>query len=245
MIGRLVARQALSQQQEQAMWSLFEKHFTDVAPQRFQEDLATKNWILLIENGDTGVVGFSTLLFEVIQLDGDPVSLVYSGDTIMDPSAWGSPILSRAWIHSVLHLNETYGKGRLWWLLLTSGFRTYRFLPLYYKEFFPCFDRQTPVKIARNMNLLAARQYSNEFDPNSGIVRFKQPQCLDAHLVQVPESRLKDPHVSFFLEKNPNHARGDELVCITEISRDNLTRAGLRMVRSPKVQSTDAGILIN
>jgi hypothetical protein len=38
--------------------------------------------------------------------------------------------------------------------------------------------------------------------------------------------------VSFFAEKNPGHVKGDELACITEISRSNLTRAGERMVAS-------------
>ena len=47
--------------------------------------------------------------------------------------------------------------------------------------------------------------------------------------------RLRDPQVAFFARMNPGHARGDELACLTELSRANLTRAGQRMVAAPAV----------
>ena len=37
------------------------------------------------------------------------------------------------------------------------------------------------------------------------------------------------PIFSFFAQRNPGHAAGDELVCLTEIHPDNLTRAGRRV----------------
>ena len=43
-------------------------------------------------------------------------------------------------------------------------------------------------------------------------------------LVQIPDR--------FFREANPGWARGDELVCLTRVSRDNLTSAGRRILRA-------------
>ena len=60
--------------------------------------------------------------------------------------------------------------------------------------------------------------------------RFAQPQKLRGALKTVPDGRANDPHVAFFLAQNPGHAKGDELVCLTELSDENLTRAGRRMV---------------
>jgi hypothetical protein len=54
---------------------------------------------------------------------------------------------------------------------------------------------------------------------------------LKPHLAAVPDGRADNPHVRFFLERNPGHASGDELVCLTELSDANLTAAGVRMVR--------------
>jgi hypothetical protein len=61
-------------------------------------------------------------------------------------------------------------------------------------------------------------------------VRFENPQRLRAGLDNVPAGRENDPHIEFFLACNPGHAQGDELACLTELSRKNLTAAGRRMM---------------
>ena len=128
---------------------------------------------------------------------------------------------------------QTLPPGRCFWLLLTSGFRTYRFLPVFWREFFPRFDAPTPAGMARLLHELASRQFGSQFDARTGIVRFEHPQRLRPGLKEIPAGRADDPHVAFFLSHNPGHDRGDELVCLTEITVDNLTRAGQRMMRPP------------
>ena len=61
-------------------------------------------------------------------------------------------------------------------------------------------------------------------------MRFERPQILRPHLAGIPPQRMDDPHVAFFVRRNPGHIRGDELACLCELSEDNLTRAGRRMV---------------
>ena len=72
--------------------------------------------------------------------------MVYSGDTIVAPEAWGTTALARGWITAVNQLRERYPRGKYFWLLLTSGFRTYRFLPVFWREFFPRYDATTPTE---------------------------------------------------------------------------------------------------
>ena len=50
-------------------------------------------------------------------------------------------------------------------------------------------------------------------------------------LVEVREGPQRDPHVQYFLERNPGFVAGDELVCLTRVHEDNLTPAGRRVVR--------------
>ena len=61
-------------------------------------------------------------------------------------------------------------------------------------------------------------------------------QVLREGLDEGPEGRLADPHIAFFLEKNPGWIRGDELVCLTEPIEENLTPAGRRMWREGRVR---------
>jgi hypothetical protein len=39
--------------------------------------------------------------------------------------------------------------------------------------------------------------------------------------------------VRFFIERNPGHARGDELCCLAPLTRENFTRAAYRTIGPP------------
>lgn len=225
----ILARAELPPQRRAEMFALLQNHFHGVTPEQFARDLAEKNWIILILRGDR-LVGCSTLHIYESSFDGTPVSVVYSGDTVIAPEAWGSTALARGWITAVNQLRERYPRGKYYWLLLTSGFRTYRFLPVFWSQFFPRFDTPLPDDLRRLRNQLATERFGEQYDSASGLVRFRQPQQLRGELKSIPAGRLNDPHISFFAQNNPDHGNGDELVCLTELSAENLTAAGRRMV---------------
>jgi hypothetical protein len=212
------------------MFGLLAEHFEGVTPAQFHQDLREKNWVMLLEKRNR-LVGFSTLLAYESSFRGKPVSVIYSGDTIVAQEAWGSPILSRTWIASVNKLRTAYSNGRYYWLLLTSGFRTYRFLPVFWKEFFPRYGAETPPAAKELMNHLSSERFGRQYNPAAGIVRFDKPQRLRKELAGVPAGRTENPHVAFFAARNPGHLNGDELVCLTELTENNLTPAGRRMTR--------------
>jgi len=230
--SRLVRREDLTEAEREAMYGLLAGSFEGVTRERFAADLAEKNWTLLLED-EGGLRGFSTLLLYESSPPGESVcTVVYSGDTIVDPAAWASAALPRCWIAAVRRLREKHPKGRLWWLLLTSGFRTYRFLPVFWKDFWPRWDTPTTPEAQARLDFLAGEKLGRLYIKEGGIVRFPQPQRLRGELATVPEGRLADPHVAFFLEKNPGWREGDELACLTEIAEENLTAAGRRMWRA-------------
>jgi hypothetical protein len=228
--GRLIRREHLDAAARDAMYRLLASHFEGVSRPRFEADLEEKTWVLLLEESGE-LRGFSTLLLYETSLPGEGVcTVVYSGDTIVDPAAWGSAALPRCWIAAVRRLREEHPRGRLWWLLLTSGFRTYRLLPVFWKDFWPRWDAPTPPDIQERIDALARERLGGIY--RDGLVRFPEPQKLRGELAEVPPGRLQDPHVSFFLDRNPGWTEGDELVCLTEIAEGNLTAAGRRMWRA-------------
>ena len=230
MKSQLVHIKELSSSDREAMYSLLSTHFEGVKREVFEADLNAKNWVILLQDQTSQTLkGFSTLLLYETEFEGEVLSVVYSGDTIMDPSAWSSSALSRAWISSINTLRQQYCQGKLYWLLISSGYRTYRFLPTFWQKFYPRYDAPTPPRTVALMQFLAREQFSQYYDAIAGIVRFPHPQVLRGRLQGITTERLKDPHVCFFDQKNPDHIQGDELVCLTEICEANLTPAGRRM----------------
>jgi hypothetical protein len=220
------------------MFELLMQHFTGGTPEHFARDLAEKNLALLLERGDK-LVGFSTMRAYTTTLERETANVIYSGDTIVTPEAWGTTALPRAWVAGVEALRATLPARRCFWLLLTSGFRTYRFLPVFWREFFPRFDVPTPVETQRMLNQIARERFGPQFNSDEGIVRFTDPQRLRGCLQDVPTGREHNPHVSFFISRNPGHANGDELVCLTELCPENLTKAGVRMM-TPNTYATQS-----
>lgn len=210
--------------------ALLAAHFEGVTTEQFANDLAEKNWVLRVRR-EGRLVGFSTLLAYCANVRGRAVNVIYSGDTIVAPEAWNSPTLARGWIALVKRVQTTLPPGPCYWLLLSSGFRTYRCLPVFWREFWPCWNRATPPEAAELITTLAKEKFGTRYDADEGVVRLDVPQRLRGGLAEVPVQRCADAHVRFFLNKNPGHTEGDELVCLTELSDPNLTAAGRRVVR--------------
>lgn len=217
----------LSRLEKEEMFSLLSRYFQGVIWQNFLEDLRQKNWVILLRLQGI-LTGFSTLLFYPTCYQGEEILVVYSGDTITDPSTWSSPALAQAWVKGISTLHQTQQKP-LYWLLISSGYRTYRFLSIFTKTFYPRYDCPTPPEWQEKIHFLASQRFQSAYDRATGIVRFSQPQVLCPQLRPIPSTKLKDPHVAFFVEKNPGHEQGDELVCLTEFTQSNVTKAGLRV----------------
>ncbi len=231
LVGEALPTSKLSDLVIQNMFNLFRDYY-EADFDNFQQDLSNKNWVILLRDTEAGSIqGFSTLAFYKSITKGGEIGVVYSGDTIIRPAYWGTPELPRAWIKTVLEIGNEL-PNPLYWLLISSGYKTYRFLTVFYKEFFPRYDQPTPPEIQALIHHLAHERFGSEYDPQLGIVRFTSGATPLREGVSVAtERRMKDPHVAFFVNKNKGYAEGDELVCLTHIHPDNFTPAGIRMIR--------------
>jgi len=245
MKSRLVPIDQLSHREIDAMFKLLSLHFPGIEYDVFCQDLKNKNWVLYLYEEDTHIIkGFSTILLYNTEFAGDNISVIYSGDTIVDPSVWSSSTLSRSWIAAINQLSSIYAQGKLYWLLISGGYRTYRFLPIFWQTFYPRYDAHIPDHVSSLMDFLAQERFGDRYVKESGVVRFPHPQILSEKLKEIPKQRLNDPHIKFFQERNPGHITGDELLCLTEVCEANLTAAGRRMwFANREVVKSPMGIL--
>lgn len=231
LVGETLPISELSDHAIQSMFNLFRDYY-EATFEIFQQDFCNKNRVILLRDTESGAIqGFSTLAFYTSMIKGDEIGVVYSGDTIIRPAFWGSPELPRTWIKTVLEIGVELPYP-LYWLLISSGYKTYRFLTVFYKEFYPRYDQPTPPEIQTLIHHLAHERFGSEYYPQLGIVRFSHGATpLREGVASATEQRMKNPHVAFFVDKNTGYAEGDELVCIAHIHPDNFTSAGNRMIR--------------
>jgi hypothetical protein len=229
--ARTLLRPAFTRDVGDRMFALLAASFSGVDRDTFRDDLAEKSCAVLLEDAEGELRGFSTLLMYDTRAGGRPLTVVCSGDTIVEPSAWGSYALPRAWIRAVHDLRRRHSTGELQWLLLTSGYRTYRFLSLFCQRFYPQHGLPPSPASQALLEAVSGERFGPLFDRAAGVVRFPKPQVLREELLAVPSGRLADPHVRFFLDRNPGYVAGDELVSLASLADDNLTAAARRMMR--------------
>jgi hypothetical protein len=220
------------------MYALLETYFCGTTRPRFEEDLHEKETVILLRDAASGrICGFSTLMRMRAPIDGKDVEAFFSGDTIVDRDFWGETLLSRMWGRTVFAEADRIAAERpeasIYWFLICSGYKTWRFLPVFFREFYPNVRAATPPHVRRIIDELGARKFGDEYLPASGVVRFRAATPLRHGVANVTDERRRDPQVAFFARINPGHADGDELACLAELSRANLTRAALRMIAEP------------
>ncbi|HEX3685347.1 MAG TPA: hypothetical protein VHU83_22630 [Bryobacteraceae bacterium] len=233
--GSVLPRASLTSADRDRMYALLAAYFAGTDRNRFDADLDEKESVVLLRERDTGEVqGFSTFMRIEIPVNERQIVAFFSGDTIVAAQHWGESILSPLWSQTVFAEADRIVADRpatqVFWFLICSGYKTFRFLPVFFRNFYPNPNSPTPDEVQRIVDALGTAKFGHRYDPASGIVRFEKATPLRQGVADISEQRLRDPLVAFFAAKNPGHARGDELACLTAISRSNLTRAGERMV---------------
>ena len=229
--SQIIHRAELAPATIDEMFAVFNENFAQTSPEIFQRDLGGKDWVILLRDEQDRVQGFSTLALYETEFESQKMSIVYSGDTIIRREYWGTPQLPSAWIKTVLEKSQSMQQP-LYWLLISSGYKTYRFLSVFYKTFYPHYACATPPHIQALMQHLAAQRFGDDYIPALGVVRFKVGATpLRDGVAEVTDERLHDPHVAHYIKTNPHHDQGDELVCLTQVHPDNFTPAGRRMAR--------------
>jgi hypothetical protein len=204
------------------MCQLMQAHYEGVSKAQFLADLQAKQWVILLYDHDC-LCGFSTQVLFDHPHEGRRTKILFSGDTIIDKRHWGSLALPIAWGRLMLSLQASHPGAELYWLLTTKGYKTYRFLPVFFHEFYPCPAAETPAFEKGLLCSAAAQRFGGRFEPASGILRAEPgAQRLREGVAEIDNWRLRDPHVAFFQQQNPGHARGDELVCLARFHPDNL-----------------------
>src|SRR5262249_17720922 len=131
-----------------------------------------KHWVIQVLDPHTGAVcGFSTQMLLDVDVAGRPTKALFSGDTIIDREHWGDNALAHVWGHLALSLIDTYGDGEVYWFLISKGYKTYRFLPIFFHEFYPRHDAPTPDWAREVIDALGRARYPAAYDPAAGLVR--------------------------------------------------------------------------
>lgn len=219
-------------------WRLFAAAYTGADRRRFESDFAAKQRVILLHDpADGSLQGFSTIHVGTVAGRGS-ATVVFSGDTVIAPSYWGSKALQQAFA-GVLIREKLRRPGRpLYWFLISKGYKTYLMLARAFPRSVPCADRDDPA-LRTILDTVATERFGSAYDSGSGIIRHPVPlEAVRAGLCPIDATLLADPDIAFFVTRNPGHDRGDELACLAQVRLRDCVR---RIVRSAVQRRRAAG----
>ena len=211
----------LTESDRKQITELYLTYFDGSSEGQVISDLEKKTEILLVYF-EEALVGFSTLELYDFEWENSLIQILYSGDTIVDQAHWGQQALAFAWIANLGKLKRDRPDVPLYWFVILKGHRTFKFLPAFGKSFYPhwSIDRSDLKPL---VDALAVQKFGSDYNPETGIVEFAESRGhLNPDIAYPTESEKTRDSVRFFLEKNPNYLRGHELVCLCEISEQNM-----------------------
>ena len=169
--ARLATLEEVTLAQREEMLALMQRHYVNVRRAVFEADLAEKRWVILIHDADESLCGFSTQTIVEAEVGGRAIEALFSGDTIVDRAHWGQQVLTRTWGRLALALIDSRPGEELYWFLISKGYKTYRFLPVFFHEFYPRYDHHDPPWVRSAVDALASSRYPHNYDPEAGVIR--------------------------------------------------------------------------
>ena len=212
------------------MQNLYLAHYDGSTADQVRVDLQDKDEAILIFSRGT-LVGFTTLKTYDYKWEGQDIRIVYSGDTVVDREHWGQQALAFTWIARMGAIRQEKPDLPMYWFLIVKGHRTFKYLPVFGRSFYPHWveDRSDLKPLA---DALAQQKFGKDYNPATGVVEFpKSRGHLKPDLALPTEEEKTRDSVRFFLERNPNYLQGHELVCLCEISEQNMKPLTRRIFR--------------
>lgn len=229
--GEIKKIDSLSYTEKDRMFYLMKCQYDNFKKDKFMYDLNEKDGVLLLYDKRRSIQGFTTYLLIETIFDNKKIYALYSGDTIVKKRYCGQIELFKNF-GELLSKFLKEKKEPLYWFLITKGIKTYLILPLFFKQFYPNYFTNTPLYEKRLMVHLVSLKFGKFYIKEKNIVRIYPPaDRLKKEFAYESYARLENPHVKFFLEKNPGYINGDELACIAKIEISNFTKAALKFIK--------------
>lgn len=220
--GKIVSIDKISNKDIDEMYELMTKFYDNMEKDVFTMDFYNKDYCIILKDEKGNIKGFSTQKLINFSIEGKEIHGIFSGDTIIHKNSWGSLELFRIFADFFFDIGEKYED--FYWFLIVKGYKTYKILPTFFKEFYPNSLTGIPVEMKKIMDNFGKNFYPEEYNKKTGVIEYKKikKDKLKEGVADITERHLKNKDIKFFQEKNPKYFMGNDMVCIAKLKKENL-----------------------
>jgi hypothetical protein len=203
------------------VWSFANAHF-DAPREAFETSVRHKSKVILYrERGRGALLGFMAVSLPRTRVGGRAISVIGTHHVALEPAVRGKNLLQHTCLALWWRLAAARPLAQVWWHFDTFSYKSYLAMTRTFATYWPRHDRPTPAPILELMDHLQREAGALGWDRERGVIRGRG-WALRSRVADVEPALLADPDVRFFVERNPDHALGDSLVCLCPITFANL-----------------------
>lgn len=206
------------------MYTLFSQYYENTDLETFLNDMNKKSGVFVLREKDTGhIVGFSTWTVMPLSFGKKPTMGIFSGDTILEKRYWGNKKLQQAFALRLVKMKLKHPGTRIFWLLISKGYKTYLLLANNFIRHFPNHQSRN-TRLEQVIDLYCEQLFPQYYDKEKRLLDFGDSyQFLKGDVAEITEEmRGANARIRFFDDVNPTWRRGTELPCVGEVCMGTL-----------------------
>ncbi|MCE4555950.1 hypothetical protein [Pelomonas cellulosilytica] len=221
----------LSAQRWDQIWA-FTAAYARTSRGFFEEMLRAKSHVALVytDKGRQTLVGTASIDTRVVSFEGRDVVMIYTGDVLLREDIRGRNVLQRVGLICFLRARLRHPFKRIYWFLGASTHQAYLVLARGLCSYWPRPELSTPAAMERLRDRFARVVLPQLWDAVDGVFRTGGTKLLNSLQTPFTPRELQDPHIRFFLARNPGYAQGDLLACLAPLDLGNwisILRSGI------------------
>jgi len=224
------------------IWHLTQRYYATDREYAEQSLRARQQIVLFRSRGDRELVGMAAMDVYPSEFEGRPIAVIFTSHVLLDDRYRGQNLIQRLGLRTFLQARRKHPLRPVYWFFDTFSYKSYLLLPRNFRDYWPRFDRATPVWERSLMHHLAARSYGEAWRPEQGVVARSGRKRLRAETAPIESALLDRPELAFFVRSNPAHAEGDMLVCLCPLTLANWWTAAVRAMGRMRRSAIDGRI---
>lgn len=217
---------AITLHEREQMLSLVQSYYAELNEAIFLRKLTQKDLIVFLKDKEL-IIGFTAIELINFVFNGEQIKIVLAEETVISKEYWHQQNLSLLWLQPIFALREQEKHKKWYWIVPASNYLSYQAMTLFFPEFYPRRNQVMPSKMKQLVHDFSRWKYKQGFDAVKGTVSFKNLGIsLTKELSDVMFEKFDDPHMRYFISKNPYYHQGDHLICLAEINQENITPFG-------------------
>lgn len=167
------------------------------------------------------IVGFTGMCYKKITVDGKNYMAMYVGQTVIPAAYRGKSLIQKTIIKLLFrhYVSHPFTRLVIWNNAVT--YRPYLIMAKGLKDYYPHLDKTHSGHYKNIQDTLGDIYYRKYYIPETGLVK-KDVNVMEAHEVNYTAKELADPHIRYYLERNPGSAQGHGLISFCFGSWENL-----------------------